>query len=82
MKATRLGPRDAPVLIEVSAKEAKALLQICSAIGGDPQGPRGVFDRLLVKLQSIGHFYDHSNPAMKTSGSIYFSGTHHGERYE
>lgn len=38
----------------LSAREAGVLLSVCGGIGGPPEGPRGMFDKLAESLQSIG----------------------------
>lgn len=59
------------VILTLDEEESSVLLQICGSIGGIPDGPRGVFDRIskaLEKVDVTASSYDYDGVAR----AIYF----------
>lgn len=56
------------ITIKLSKYEARVLLAIANCVGGKPEGPRGVADKLIEALEGL----DLNDEVPATEGSVYF----------
>jgi hypothetical protein len=54
--------------IELTEKEAEALVSLCGFVGGAPEGPRGLIDGISHVLSLVGV----KEQVYKLSGSVHF----------